>query len=160
MRRLRSGGRGAALRARDDGGEVVLGHRPHQRADVVLVIVVLVLVDLGDGDGGELQLLLEVAAGVPHHHGARAVVVVVGRVLVLERREVGDAAVGVPLLERAAEGGDDGGALADLARERVVEDVLEIVVAHVVDGEGRRGRGEDLLPHLGVAGAREGASAP
>ncbi len=65
--------------------------------------------------------------------------------------------IGVPLLESAPERGGVRRPRGAIALERIVEDLLEIVVAHVEDGERRRRGARDPLPRLGVAPAAEGA---
>jgi len=107
-----------------------------------------------DRRAGPLRLGLE--DGRAHHRAHLVVVVVVRGVLVLERRERAHAPVGVPLLERLAESGGAAGAAGRLALEGGVEDVLEVVVAHVEDGERRRARRGDALPQLEVVRTAEG----
>ncbi len=92
-----------------------------------------------------------------HQRPHLVVVLVVRRVLVVEREQRAHRGVGVPFLEGAPEGGGVCRADGAIALERVVEDPLEIVVADVEDRERRRRGARDPLPRLGVAPAAEGA---
>lgn len=85
------------------------------------------------------------------------VLVVVRRVLVVEREQRARRRIGVPLLEGAPEGGGARRAQRAIALERVVEDALQIVVADVEDGERRRRGVRDALPRLGFGRAAERA---
>lgn len=93
----------------------------------------------------------------PHQRAHLVVVLVVRRVLVVEREQRAHHGIGVPFLESAPERGGVRRARGAIALERIVEDPLEIVVAHVEDGERRRRGARDPLPRLGVAPAAEGA---
>lgn len=104
---------------------------------------------------GRLRL---VAEGRPAHHRADLFLfVMVGRALVLERRERAHRHVRVPLLEGAPERSHAGGTEPRIALEDVVEDVLEVVVADVEDRQRRRRGVGDALPGLGVCRAAERA---
>lgn len=93
----------------------------------------------------------------PHQRAHIVVVLVVRRVLVVEREQRAHRRIGVPFLEGAPEGGGVRRPRRAIALERVVEDPLQIVVADVEDGERRRRGARDPLPRLRVAPAAEGA---
>jgi hypothetical protein len=110
-------------------------------------------------------VVLEVVGGAHHdtrgHLGLHARgLAVVRRVLVVDRGQILHARVGVPLLQLGAERQHLARARLRIAGEEVVDDALQVVVAHVEHRERRRGARQDALLQLVVVRARKPGASP